>query len=96
MVARERMPVVGEYVHIRGAGRAPRGAAVGALERCRWDAWTCMCVAHGGQLEMLQWARASGCPWTSWARNKGAYLGYVENDNVTRETSNYRKTNTHL
>jgi hypothetical protein len=24
---------------------------------------TCSYAAHGGHLEVLQWARANGCPW---------------------------------
>jgi hypothetical protein len=28
-----------------------------------WNEWTCHGAAAGGHLEVLQWARAKGCPW---------------------------------
>ena len=63
MVARERMPVEREDVRARGVGRASRGATVGACERMSVGHNTCSAAALGGHLEVLQWARANGCPW---------------------------------
>jgi hypothetical protein len=34
-----------------------------ARESCPCSEWTCAKAAKGGQLEVLQWMRAEGCPW---------------------------------
>ena len=49
----------------------------GHLER---KEWLCMFAARSGQLEVLRWARANGCPWDRRTRDKAAELGYVEKD----------------
>ena len=61
--ARERLPVGREDVRGGGARREPRDAAVGARERMPVGRDTCWAAAIGGHLEVLQWARANGCPW---------------------------------
>ena len=39
-----------------GVGPRPKG--------CPWDdVYTCANAAEDGQLAVLQWARANGCPW---------------------------------
>ena len=64
-------------VRMGSGGRAPRGAAVGARERL-WCEGTYQCVAWDGHLEVLKWARANGCPWNDWTREKAATMGYFE------------------
>ena len=56
MGARERLPMGQVDVRDGGAGRAPRGTEVVAH------------AAKGGNLEVLQWARANGCPWDERTR----------------------------
>ena len=38
----------------------------------------CEDAARGGHLEVLKWARESGCPWTGDTRRLAASKGYVE------------------
>jgi len=45
---------------------------------CPWDEYTCSYAAKGGHLEVLKWARESGCPWTGDTRRLAASKGYVE------------------
>ena len=61
--ARERLPVGRGDVRVRGGGRPPRGAEVGARERLPVGRGDVRVAAEGGHLEVLQWARANGCPW---------------------------------
>jgi hypothetical protein len=49
-------------VRVRGGGRPPRGAEVGARERLPVGQRTCSCAAAGGHLEVLKWARENGLP----------------------------------
>ena len=35
-------------------------------------------AAHGGQLELLQWARANGCPWDGKTCAHAAKGGQIE------------------
>ena len=63
VVARERLPVGRKHVHVRAVGRAPRCAAVVACERMPVGRVDVRVRGEGGHLEMLQWARANGCPW---------------------------------
>ena len=72
-VARGRLAVGPGHVLGGGVGRAPRGAAVGARERLPVGQDTCS-GGEGGHLEVLQWARANGCPWgkrTCWSGGGG-------------------------
>ena len=49
---------------MRGVGRAPGGAAVGASERVPVGLEDVPVRGRsGGHLEVLQWARENGCPW---------------------------------
>ena len=47
----------------------------GHLER---KEWLCMFAARSGQLEVLQWARANGCPWDRWTCTAAAKGGHLE------------------
>jgi hypothetical protein len=40
-----------------------------------WDERTCFSAAHGGHLEVLQWAHANGCPWNDCPLNMGTCAG---------------------
>jgi len=44
-------------------GRAYGGAAVGPGARLSVGRLACAQAADGGHMEVLQWARANGCPW---------------------------------
>ena len=45
-------------------------------------------AAKGGHLEVLQWARANGCPWTaSGARRRRRTYGYIESDGSLSDES---------
>ena len=33
---------------------------------------------EGGHLEVLQWARANGCPWDEWTCHNAAAGGHLE------------------
>ena len=35
-------------------------------------------AAEGGHLEVLQWARANGCPWDEWTCHNAAAGGHLE------------------
>ena len=64
--ARERRSVGRVDLRTCRGRRPPGGAAVGARERRsvgREDLPRCR---GGGHLEVLQWARANGCPWNEW------------------------------
>jgi hypothetical protein len=41
-------------------------------------AWLCSAAAAAGRLDMLQWARAQGCPWSSATCEYAAAEGYLE------------------
>ena len=43
-----------------------------------WNEQTCSWAALGGQLEMLQWLRAKGCPWGTLASTWAAQRGQLE------------------
>jgi len=49
---------------------------------CPWDEYTCFHAAKGGHLNILQWARANGCPWwdewTSHNAAKGGHLNILQ------------------
>jgi len=38
----------------------------------------CLWATMGGYLEMLQWARAQGCPWDEWTCIQAAKRGHLE------------------
>ena len=61
--ASERVPVGRETCQYAAQRRAPGGVAVGASERVPVGQRTCAFAAEGGHLEVLQWARQSGCTW---------------------------------
>ena len=82
MGARERVPVGLPDVRVRGEGRPPRGAEVGARERVPLDWRTCANAAEGDHFEVLRWARANGCPWDEEIRELAASNGYVETPTV--------------
>ena len=71
MGARKWLPVERVNLHGGGEGRAPRGAAVGS---CSGSTMCLGCegAAEGGHLEVLQWARANGCPWNFFECVSGA------------------------
>ena len=52
----------------------------GPKERLRklWDEGTCCWAANGGQLEVMKWLRAKGCPWGIGACNDAAFGGRLE------------------
>ena len=78
MGARERLPVEREHVLLRGKGRAPTGAAVGAHERLPVDETTCARAAMCEHLKVLQWAHANGCPWDAETFRMAAYGKHLE------------------
>ena len=43
-----------------------------------WSARTCSIMARVGNLEVLQWARANGCPWDKWTCFNAARGGHLE------------------
>ena len=43
-----------------------------------WGGKTCHWAAFRGQLEVLQWLRAKGCPWGTLTSNWAAYGGQLE------------------
>ena len=62
-------------------------AAAGADRTCQihmcrfgwlWDRDTCAAAALGGHLEVLQWARANGCPWDIRTCHKAAEGGHLK------------------
>eukprot|EP00230_Micromonas_polaris_P008967 CAMPEP_0117645366 /NCGR_PEP_ID=MMETSP0802-20121206/11508_1 /TAXON_ID=38833 /ORGANISM="Micromonas sp., Strain CCMP2099" /LENGTH=190 /DNA_ID=CAMNT_0005450733 /DNA_START=85 /DNA_END=655 /DNA_ORIENTATION=+ len=62
--ARSGRLAVGPWdVHVGGVWRESRGAAVGTRERLPVGRGDMYVAAEGGHLEVLQWARATGCPW---------------------------------
>ena len=60
MGARQRMPL--ELLPVLTLREDTWSAAMGARQRMPWDKAV---LAHEGHLEVLQWARANGCPWNS-------------------------------
>jgi hypothetical protein len=44
-----------------------------------WDAMTCFYAARNGHIEMLQWARADGCPWDAEGRGHTEVLELGKN-----------------
>ena len=36
------------------------------------------CAACGGNLELVQWLRGEGCPWSSYTCYRAVYEGHVE------------------
>ncbi|WZN63219.1 putative ankyrin repeat protein [Chloropicon roscoffensis] len=43
-----------------------------------WDERTCSWAAYGGQLEVMKWLRAKGCPWGEVTSNWAAEGGHLE------------------
>ena len=43
-----------------------------------WDEVTCQFAALGGQLEVMKWLRAKGCPWGIGSCNDAARGGHLE------------------
>ena len=43
-----------------------------------WDEGTCRWAAYGGQLEVMKWLRAKGCPWGTWVSGGAALEGHLE------------------
>jgi len=43
-----------------------------------WDSWTCANAAYNGHLEVLQWARKSGCDWDSWTCTRATQNEHLE------------------
>jgi hypothetical protein len=69
----------------RELGRMPN--FVGSVSRlawakeqrgCPWNAKTFTCIARGGNMEVLQWARANGAPWDEWTCAYAARSGHLE------------------
>ena len=63
---------------MRRGRRPPGDAAVGAGERRSVGRGTCADAASGGHLEVLQWARANGCPWDEETCREAAEGGHLE------------------
>ena len=61
-----------------GEGQAPRSAAVGARKRLRVGRVYVLGAAKYGHLEVLQWARANGCPWDEKTCLGAAEGGHLE------------------
>tara|TARA_B110000093_G_scaffold106567_1_gene114601 strand:+ start:96 stop:410 length:315 start_codon:yes stop_codon:yes gene_type:complete len=61
-----------------GEGQAPRSDAVGARKRLRVGRVYVLGAAKYGHLEVLQWARANGCPWNKWTCAFAARHGHLE------------------
>jgi hypothetical protein len=38
----------------------------------------CQAAAKGGHLEVLQWARANGCPWDNYTLINARHAGHLE------------------
>ena len=75
----------GKATRTRGEDVAASAArakmALGALEvpvRMRFKSGLCAYTAGGGHLEVLQWARAHGCPWDKWTCTYAAMYGHLE------------------
>ena len=58
--------------------RRPRRPCVGHGVDGGLDAGTCFHAAHGGQLEILQWLRAEGCPLGRGICYHAVEQGHVE------------------
>ena len=43
-----------------------------------WDERTCSSAAYGGQLQMIKWLRAKGCPWDIYTSVSAARGGQLE------------------
>ena len=52
----------------------------GPQEKLRklWDKYTCGWAALGGQLEVMKWLRAKGCPWGTTTIIGAAFRGHLE------------------
>ena len=61
-----------------GEGQAPRSDAVGARKRLRVGRVYVLGAAKYGHLEVLQWARANGCPWDEKTCLGAAEGGHLE------------------
>ena len=49
------------------------------LQKARLDkSEVCTFAAKGGQLEVIRWARAHGCPWDEWTSAQAAWGGQLE------------------
>ena len=55
------------------------------------DAWLMMEAADSGNLELVRWLRAEGCPWTAFLRDKAATkFGYTDDfGNLEEKEYNY-------
>ena len=45
--------------------------------QCALNHWTCSRAAHEGQLGVLQWLRAQGCPWDGYTCTCAAFKGHL-------------------
>ncbi len=85
-VARERNTVERNHVLGGGKGWTPGGTAVGAGERMPEELNTCASAARGGHLEVLQWARANGCPWDEKTCARAVDIRHLESLQWARAT----------
>ena len=51
---------------------------MGARERLPVGRGRAAYAAEDGRLEVLQWARANGCPWDKWTCERAAEGGHLE------------------
>ena len=56
-----------------------------------WDKDTCVSAAKGGNLEVLQWTRANGCPWDEHTCGNAAYGWSQETFSSAAEYYGYLK-----
>jgi hypothetical protein len=61
-----------------GSKGLARTAPVGGDQRLSLAYLTCERAAGGGHVEVLQWARANGCPWDESTRANAAERGHLE------------------
>merc|ERR1719389_156775 len=65
-------------MHASCQERAPRGPPVGAGPRVPLGRTDVHVRCEGGHLEVLQWARAHGCPWDEVTCALAAENGHLE------------------
>ena len=79
MAAGQRLPVGPQHVLLRCPLWPCGDAALGPREWLRLGRTDlCLSAAYGGQLEVLQWLRAEGCPWSYGTCKHAVEQGHVE------------------
>ena len=85
--ARERLPVGRVDLRRAAAAATWRCCSGRARTAAPWDEKTCADAAEGGHLEVLQWARANGCPWSegTWSSLRERWSGLLESSALEGE-----------